>query len=108
MKVYLGMRVCKGGNGDKKSVQAGHLMSFRAVSSLKRQLPSEMPPSAFPRFQCDLTFLPNVAFMPSQMLLDLAKMDGNSTHVQDFKIKGMRSLKTGGNDIVEIVVSQCK
>lgn len=77
LKVYSGMRVFRGGRADKKSVHAEHLMSSTAVSSPRRQLPLEMPPSAIARSQCDLTFLPNAPFMQSQTLLDSAELDGN-------------------------------
>lgn len=70
LKVYSGMRAFRGGRADKKSAHAEPLMSSTAVSSPKRQLPLEMPPSAITRSQCGLTFLPNVPFLQSQTLLD--------------------------------------
>lgn len=83
LKVYSGMRVFSGGRADKKSVHAQHLMSSTAVSSPKRQLPLEMPPSAIARSQCDLTFLPNVPFMQSHTLLDSAErlMEARNRHL---------------------------
>lgn len=77
LNVYSGGRVFRGGRADKKSVHAEHLMSSTALSSPKRQLPLEMPPSAIARSQCDLTFLPKVPFMQSHSLRDSAELDGN-------------------------------